>query len=612
MNKKTIITILIITLISLLLIPIATAEQGHMTLLTVGRTDNGTAIGGTADLFLEIKEGTGRVFIDSFPLTEMDTQISTRYAQQVACDFLEKDCSNKDFFYTIRAKSNIVGGPSASGAMTVLTIALLEGLNMDEQTVMTGTINSGGIIGPVAGIEEKTKAARQKGFKKILIPKWSIIDVQEPDENLTINKTSNNNTNGTNKNITIDIVSPWNDSNNTLNITYADTYELEDVQIIPITTIEEALKEFTGKEYKTYDYELQIPPQYQDIMGKVAKKLCDRYESIKSEIPQEKLDNETIFNDTIEYINQSKIAEENQDYYSMASYCFSANTRIRTTQYEDYTNETLLRIADDIDEKSKEMLDKLDATKLRTISDLETYIIVKERLTETRDLLDVNDTELIASLGYITERFYSAIAWSTFFEYTGEGVELDETHMEQACISKISETEERLEYLELIFGEIGPYREEFEKLNDIYKKEEYEFCLFRASKLKADLNAILSTTAITEEKMPELIADKLKISKQQINKQGNKFPILGYSYYNYANSLEKTDPHLALLFTEYSVELSNLKMYFPKKQTLNITVDKYGVQQFVIGLLVGIIATLIFVAIVGSKASPKGKKPKKN
>ena len=95
-------------------------EYGHIGLLTVAESsDNSTPEhGGVADLYLVIKKGTGRIFIDSFPLSKLDTQITTRFASEIACDFLDKDCSQYDFFYTIRANSAIVGGPSAGAAAT--------------------------------------------------------------------------------------------------------------------------------------------------------------------------------------------------------------------------------------------------------------------------------------------------------------------------------------------------------------------------------------------------------------------------------------------------------------------------------------------------------------
>ena len=153
---------------------LASAKTYHITLLTVGEGGTADGIGGTADAYLDIRPGSGRIFLDSFPLTKLDTQISTRYAKEIACDYLDMDCSGKDFFYTIRSGSTIVGGPSASASLTVLTIAALKNLKLDNTTVMTGTINSGGSIGPVGGIPKKALAAQNAGFKRVLVPLFSI------------------------------------------------------------------------------------------------------------------------------------------------------------------------------------------------------------------------------------------------------------------------------------------------------------------------------------------------------------------------------------------------------------------------------------------------------
>ena len=130
--------IILIILISLLLIlPSVSAQhpmKGHMKLLAVNEggkngaddTDGIVQHGSIADLYLEIKPGLGSVYIDTFPLTKMDTQLSTRFAKEVACKFLNKDCTKYDFFYTIKADSSIIGGPSAGAALAMLTVALLD------------------------------------------------------------------------------------------------------------------------------------------------------------------------------------------------------------------------------------------------------------------------------------------------------------------------------------------------------------------------------------------------------------------------------------------------------------------------------------------------------
>ncbi|MFC1698007.1 S16 family serine protease [Nanoarchaeota archaeon] len=164
MNKR----LLLFIIISFLLIPFISATT-HMKLLAVSE-QNDTYIGGVADLYLDIKPGNGRIYIDTFPITKVDTQLSIRFAKEISCDYLEIDCSNFDFFYTIRAKSSIVGGPSAGAAITMLTIVNLKNINYDESVSISGTINSGGVIGPVGGLKAKIEAAAKNNIKTVLIP----------------------------------------------------------------------------------------------------------------------------------------------------------------------------------------------------------------------------------------------------------------------------------------------------------------------------------------------------------------------------------------------------------------------------------------------------------
>src|SRR3989338_4195875 len=82
---KTMKRLIFLIFIAILLMPVAFAKQGHMKLLAVRETETGYE-GGIADLYLEIKPGSGRVFLETFPLTRTDTQMSTRFAKAIACD----------------------------------------------------------------------------------------------------------------------------------------------------------------------------------------------------------------------------------------------------------------------------------------------------------------------------------------------------------------------------------------------------------------------------------------------------------------------------------------------------------------------------------------------
>jgi len=161
----------ILILFFLLCIPLCFAQPiGHITLLAVSEA---TQTGSTADLYIRTQEGSGGVYIETFPLTKLDTQLSTRFAEQIACDFLEKDCTTTDFFYTIRSDATILGGPSAGAAIAVATVAMLDNLELNESVAISGTINVGGLIGPVGSLVSKIDAAQKQGITKVLIPKAS-------------------------------------------------------------------------------------------------------------------------------------------------------------------------------------------------------------------------------------------------------------------------------------------------------------------------------------------------------------------------------------------------------------------------------------------------------
>lgn len=175
MNHK----LLFVFLTLLLVIPITAAvtmDVESITLLAVTQTGNGSLSGSTATMYLQAKPGTGAIFIESYPASKIDTQVATRVANEIACEFTDVDCRSYDFFYTIRADSPIIGGPSGGAATAVLTLAVLEEIEIRDDIAMTGAISSGGIIGPVDGIKEKIMAAQEHDKSIAIIPKLAIFN----------------------------------------------------------------------------------------------------------------------------------------------------------------------------------------------------------------------------------------------------------------------------------------------------------------------------------------------------------------------------------------------------------------------------------------------------
>src|SRR3989338_2414827 len=143
--KKMLVVVLLFLLGSSLALGISD-EVYHLKLLAVQETPTGYN-GSDADLYLELKEGSGRVFLETSPLTKLDTQISTRFAKEIACSHFKLNCNQYDFIFTIKSDSNIIGGPSAGAAIAALTTIAVLDLDYDKDITLTGTINSGGTIG---------------------------------------------------------------------------------------------------------------------------------------------------------------------------------------------------------------------------------------------------------------------------------------------------------------------------------------------------------------------------------------------------------------------------------------------------------------------------------
>ncbi len=150
------------------------AAQGvstaRMPVLAV-RSDNDQGVATFVDV--EIRPGKERILINTNPFVEPDTQESAETAVNISQGYTRTLLKDRDIIITFNADTQLVGGPSAGGAMTVALIAAIEGKAPNPQVAMTGTIEANGRIGPVGGVIQKAQAAAQKGYKKFLIPQGS-------------------------------------------------------------------------------------------------------------------------------------------------------------------------------------------------------------------------------------------------------------------------------------------------------------------------------------------------------------------------------------------------------------------------------------------------------
>ena len=141
--------------------------------------------GVTMEAAIELRQGSGRILINTQPRIGIDLQTSARTAALVAENLTGKEIRNIDIILTIVSEMevDVVDGPSAGAAITVAIMAAIENKTINMSIYMTGTVNPDGTIGPVGCVLEKAVAAAKNGAEKFLVPKGqSIVTLMVPEE----------------------------------------------------------------------------------------------------------------------------------------------------------------------------------------------------------------------------------------------------------------------------------------------------------------------------------------------------------------------------------------------------------------------------------------------
>ncbi len=538
--------------------------SGNITLLALTETDAGKS-GTVAILNLELRPGSERVFLETYPMTKIATQASLRFAQQVACKQLEADCSRYDFLFTIKALPGIVGGPSAGGAATLLTASLLLNKTVPEEIAMTGTINSGGIIGPVGGLKYKIDAASNNSIKTVYIPAGT-----------KDSKESGNTTN---------LV----EYGRKLNLTVKE-----------VSTLGEVLELTLGIPQQSANETLKIEERYQRIMKEVAKDLCNR---TKEYTTAPLKTNVTIL------ANLTKRAEESEkegSYYAAASYCFRANVEYMRKWYEEQnlTKEQITEKFELIKAEAEEIKEKFGNKSAESLGDIQTLMAVLERVREAEKALEnvekslkENKTAQAGELGYAEERLFSGVTWARFFDGEKNNAAAYNKTLNSVCVAKISEADERYNYVKSIMPDVlDSTRKDIDEAYTLLGKKDYIMCLYIAAKAKAEADVLLSLMGVENTRFEEAIGLKLNVTKQALIKaqHNNAFPIIAYSYYEYASSLRNFDKASSLLFAEYALELANLDIYFKAKaiETPELQKVNFSAILFIAGVIIGVLIGL--------------------
>ena len=585
--------VILLALLFVLITPTLALKETTIYLPAVEETKYGYE-GALATLIVKVKEGKGQVYVDTWPLTKIDTQASARMGKQVACDLLYLDCSDYDFYYVIRSNARIVGGPSGGAAITIATLASLLDLDIDSKVMITGTINLDGTIGPVAGILEKAEAVAKKG-DTFLVPYGQSI-VQK--EKITTKKIGP---------IAIEKKEPQEID--------VKEYAKEhwNLTVKEVRTIKEAFKYFTNYEIKEPKIEFKKTEKYQQVMKKLADNLINRASKLKENCE------EGLKLTTVSYEYQTQISEicgeslekakdnyEKGNYYSAASIAFSKAISYRygskLTEFLKNKDKYYLR---DYLENLEEDIFEIDT------KNMELYAIIEERLSEVRNKLEEGwksyyNEDYIQGLNYAAfaeERLYTAQLWMKYADEFPSYIENESKYLREISRDMISEASSIITYTSISSSNsyIQKAEEFLDKAKENYEEGNYYTSIIYC--LKSQANAELGSVFLFEDK-DYLIKLHRKAALVKINKTNS---VIGQSYFEYAQTLEEEDKDGALIYYIYAKRLSTLSEVL-NKEPKETTIPKEHIQKvscdyervYIEVVIVGI-ALLVIGFVLGRK-----------
>lgn len=159
----------------------ANISPSYSTILVPAVDEDGNGV--VTNLTVQARPGTGKVLVDINSLVFwVDTQNSIRVAGKVAESASGLRIGNYDITYSILTNASAVEGPSAGAALTLATIAALEGKRIRSDVMITGTIEPDGSIGEVGDVLAKAEAAKELGASLFVVPEGQSVDVKRTYE----------------------------------------------------------------------------------------------------------------------------------------------------------------------------------------------------------------------------------------------------------------------------------------------------------------------------------------------------------------------------------------------------------------------------------------------
>ncbi|UCH71584.1 MAG: hypothetical protein JSW62_04085 [Thermoplasmatales archaeon] len=539
----------------------------------VAQTDDGY-FGVISTITVTIQDnGSGRVFVDTLPLTQIDMQGSARLAVKVAGKLVEGDnitADDYDFFFVVRTSAPIIGGPSAGAVMAAAAVALLENWTIDNETVMTGMINPDGSIGPVGGIPQKIDAASSVGATRFLIPKGQGTYTEMATETTVENGWSRT-------------------------YTYPVTRSVADyamknygMEVIEVEDINEALMNFTGYGFLKEESSQKITTEdYIDSMKPLASSLLNEsselYKNASALLSNSTISNRypfyyknqiaDIINDAEERLKESEKWYEQGLYYSSTSKSFQSIIDSRFVLYacEYFDSEDgdqyITSLIDEATSIYSNKSNEAKNAKINGMISLQCVGAAQKRVSEAYSYIsdavysyDRNDyLTVLYKIAFSIERSNSVGWWlglSSGFNDTGE---INVTTLEILANEYIEDAQQSITYSSVILQEFGESSDYILSAEDLLSsaRENLEDN-YPAAALFESLEALVKANLAIEninDDAEEKIDRARESASNSISDSRNSGiePVLAVSYYEYAESLvNESSFDSALVYYKYS------------------------------------------------------------
>lgn len=527
--------ILLIYLLYIFLLTIGNVhalENGVSIPLVADRVTTNGEEGSYLNAQVIVTNGTGHVFVDTNPFTQVDLQGSARIAAMVASDVLGVDEKSYDFYYIIEIDSPVIGGPSAGGALTVATIAAMNNWTIRPGIAMTGMIDPDETIGPVGGIPFKLQAAAAKNTTIFLVPQGQLI---MNITNTTVARRGTSIVHNTSEE-TVDLKQ----LGNKLNVTVKE-----------VETIQDAVLEFTGHDISKPSINNSVfTPNYLNLLQPLATQLQNESNSMYNDVIS--ISNNSLMKSAKDSQNRADGLVNDKKYYAATSLYFLSMVNILTVQWTyDYNHaknkeEYIANLTDKV--RNQIIMSENDLTKSKSngISDVEVIGAAESRIMEANGTLENLDQSnldiMITSLAFAYERARTAQWWLVLAIPSGKTI--SEDILKERAGWYMSQAQSISAYTQALLAESGVSANNVGDTTIIQKEIDHGFysgAIFDSLKIISMLGTGIELAGVQD---PSIRVNQSAISAQsminEVRSRGIE-PTLAVSIYEYAGIL--TNPY---------------------------------------------------------------------